>query len=144
MITVLDNIMQPPSAKWPVHWSLLVGRKSEPFRQRRREALQQSVFLHPSTYTANKRDLWKARHVKMCGNRSHFTTVLPLKTRTSTVTVRWEKLQTVCRQQNDDSITSWPLSFLTREVLSSSLQSCLWRLQVSTNRNLDICTKKFL
>ena len=132
MITVLDNIMQPPSAKWPVHWSLPAGHKSEPFLQRRREALQQLVFLHPSTYIANKRDLGRAQHVKMCGNRSHFTTILPLRTSTLTVTVPWEKLQTVCRQQNEDSITSWPRFFLTHEVLPSSLQSCLWRLQVST------------
>ena len=55
LLSVLVSIMQLPGAEWPVHWSLTVGHKSEPFLQQEIDvdllmlALQQLVFALPST-----------------------------------------------------------------------------------------------
>ena len=135
MTTVPVGIMQPPSAEWPEHWSFKVGQKGEPFLHCRRGAPSfttdaTTISVRLPFYIAYKRDLQRARCVKMSGNRS-FKTVSPFKKWYAMVTVAWAKLQTVCRWQYDDSVSALPLSFLTHQVLPS-LQLHLWRLHVST------------
>ena len=52
---------------------------SEGERRRRFSAGAPTISVRAPFYIANKRDLQRAKHVKLRGNRSHFTTVLPFE-----------------------------------------------------------------
>ena len=109
MTTVLVGITQPPSAEWPVHWSLPVGSKSEPFLQQRREAFfsagTATISVCALFYIADRRDLRRAKRVKLRGIRSHFTTLPPFEGAqfdgASCLSEDMDDLQTTVRQQRN-------------------------------------------